>query len=602
MYTIGALDIETFTLLDSIEVYCICYTSNNKTHTFYYNDDDVFLKFLKSLIDTQYCFWVHNLTFDALILLKHIDKNCTNVTWFSKNYTIYWIKFKFKDISVELRCFYKFLPLPLNTLATKILNKEKLTFPYKILNKDFLNIKIWKPNVSDFNTSGEYETFIKKNSTSSIDIKTYLINYCKNDVMLLDELLNKFINSLKNKNIKLLKHSYSISSYSVNYCINKYNNFQKKLPKNIEYIIRESYFGGRCEVFGNALENEYTYHFDFRGMYSLCMKERLPTYNFRYEEVNDINKPGFYKITFTSNLDIPILPIKTDLLYFPNGQYTGIYWYEEINLFLDEGGIINKIHFVISCDVDNCLENFSKEFDYLRSQGPCQNLIGKLVINSFYGRLGARDWDFKDVISNEPLAGAISYIKIQNLYINKTKTKTNKYSNVAIASAITAKARIKLYKVFKDVIGWRGRLLYCDTDSIVASFKNENILGIKNNSGLCFDPTKPDTLIKKSWFAGPKTYSIIFNNNLNVTKIKGVPKNSICFEQFVSLFLANRPIKITSQPTLYKKNYIYRVETLEKIINLNKYKKRIFINDYTSTKPLSKVPTIDTQFDWQFNK
>lgn len=587
------LDIETFVLNNCIEVYCICCTHNNNILCFSYDGDDVFLKFLNSLIRPQYYFWVHNLTFDASILLKYIGKNCTDITWFSKNYNIYWIRFKYKDIKIEFKCFYKFLPLPLNLLSTKILNKEKLIFPYKILNAGFLNISRWKPISDAFKSEDEYKTFISKNGSGYIDIKKYLLLYCKNDVILLYELVNKFQESLKDKKLNLLKCSYSLATYAVKYYMYKYNKFQKKLPQNIDHLIRESYFGGRCEVFGNAIENEFIYHFDFKGMYSLCMKEQLPTCNFRYTEVNNINSPGFYKITFTSNLSLPILPIKTDLLYFPNGQYTGTYWYEEIKLFVEEGGIINKIHFAILCDIDNCLEEFSQEFDELRSRGSCQNIIGKLVINSFYGRLGIQSWGFKDIISSEPLLNASSYIKVHDMYVNKVKTKINTSKNVAIAAAITSKARIKLYKAFTNVIEGGGRLLYCDTDSVVAAFKNKNMLDIKNNSGLYFDSKKPDTLIKKAWFAGPKTYSIIFKNDLNVTRVKGIPKNSINYDQFVLLFLKNDFLKITTQPILYKKNYIYRVEILTKIIKINNYKKRIFVNNYTQTIPLIKVPTID---------
>jgi len=587
------LDIETFVISDCIEVYCICCTDGGNVLDFHYGGDDVFLKFLKSLTKPQYCFWVHNLTYDALVLLKYIDKNCTDMTWFSKNYNIYWIKFKYKNINIELKCFYKFLPLPLNTLASKILNKEKFIFPYKVLNGDFLKIGLWYPVPGAFNSDNEYKIFIAKNGSGSIDIKKYLIRYCKNDVMLLSELVNKFNSSLGGKNLKLLTYSYSISSYAVKYCIYKYNTFQRKLPQNLEYIIRESYFGGRCEVFGNPLENEYVYHFDFRGMYSQCMKEQLPTYNFKYVEVNTISNPGFYKITFTSNLNIPVLPVRTDLLYFPNGQYTGTYWYEEINLFKEEGGIINQIHFAILCDVDNCLEGFSQEFDDFRLEGICQNIIGKLIINSLYGRLGVRDWGFKDVISKEPIVDAVSYIKVHNMYVNKIKYKTNNYTNVAIASAITSKARIRLYKTFKNIICGGGRLLYCDTDSVVAAFTNQNMLDIKTSSGLYFDSKKTDTLIKRALFAGPKTYSIVFKNNKNVTKIKGIPKNSISYEQFELLFLSNSFLKIIAQPTLYKKNYLYKIESLTKTIKLNNYKKRIFIDNYTNTTPLIKVPTID---------
>jgi len=83
------LDIETFVISDCIEVYCICCTDGGNVLDFHYGGDDVFLKFLKSLTKPQYCFWVHNLTYDALVLLKYIDKNCTDMTWFSKNYNIY---------------------------------------------------------------------------------------------------------------------------------------------------------------------------------------------------------------------------------------------------------------------------------------------------------------------------------------------------------------------------------------------------------------------------------------------------------------------------------------------------------------------------------
>jgi hypothetical protein len=40
--------------------------------------------------------------------------------------------------------------------------------------------------------------------------------------------------------------------------------------------------------------------------------------------------------------------------------------------------------------VDYCLKEFSQEFDDFRNEGLCQNIIGKLVINSFYGRLGVQ--------------------------------------------------------------------------------------------------------------------------------------------------------------------------------------------------------------------
>lgn len=47
----------------------------------------------------------------------------------------------------------------------------------------------------------------------------------------------------------------------------------------------------------------------------------------------------------------------------------------------------------------------------------------------------------------------------------------NKYSNIAIASAITSKARTKMYKGLVEIAKNGGVIHYMDTDSYFASFK-----------------------------------------------------------------------------------------------------------------------------------
>jgi hypothetical protein len=48
-------------------------------------------------------------------------------------------------------------------------------------------------------------------------------------------------------------------------------------------------------------------------------------------------------------MNIPVLPFRSEegKLLFPNGVWRGVYWYEELMLFLEEGGKINKIHKII---------------------------------------------------------------------------------------------------------------------------------------------------------------------------------------------------------------------------------------------------------------
>jgi DNA polymerase elongation subunit (family B) len=67
--------------------------------------------------------------------------------------------------------------------------------------------------------------------------------------------------------------------------------------------------------------------------------------------------------------------------------------------------------------------------------------------------------------------------KLKNIF--KNISKNNVKTNIAVASAITAKARVKLYKAQSDIIEAGGRLLYSDTDSIIAAFPKEmNVLDV----------------------------------------------------------------------------------------------------------------------------
>jgi hypothetical protein len=128
---------------------------------------------------------------------------------------------------------------------------------------------------------------------------------------------------------------------------------------------------------------------------------------------------------------------------------------------------------------------FSETLSNLRKNDSNSNFLFKLINNSLYGRLGLAYENKKNVIINESeLEGLkkkneiLKYTKINNLYIvtYKKKVEDTKYirSNVIYASIITSKARIKLHKGFEDVKKYNGRILYTDTDSIFAAYR-ENV-------------------------------------------------------------------------------------------------------------------------------
>lgn len=140
------------------------------------------------------------------------------------------------------------------------------------------------------------------------------------------------------------------------------------------------------------------------------------------------------------------------------------------------------------------LREFVLYFSELRAAGGKYKAFSKLIINSLYGRLGMSsdnscslvipveelEFYFKNVsilgykvINNVALVNAEidSKLKLLKKDIKVRKIK----NNVALAAAITAKARIKLFRAQKSVIENGGRLLYSDTDSIFAAYKSDVI-------------------------------------------------------------------------------------------------------------------------------
>jgi hypothetical protein len=126
----------------------------------------------------------------------------------------------------------------------------------------------------------------------------------------------------------------------------------------------------------------------------------------------------------------------------------------------------------------------------MKEKSESHKIFGKLMINSLYGRMGMSDIEnYSIIIKEEDLEkyenlNIISLKKINKIYLitleldNKTRNKFKEFKNrfkknISIASSITSKSRLKLYKAQNDVINNNGRLLYSDTDSIFASYEKD---------------------------------------------------------------------------------------------------------------------------------
>jgi hypothetical protein len=94
-------------------------------------------------------------------------------------------------------------------------------------------------------------------------------------------------------------------------------------------------------------------------------------------------------------------------------------------------------------------------------------------------------------------------------------------------------------------------------------------------------------VIKDAVFISPKSYSILYPNNDEITKIKGYDQNKLKFIDIKENFYRNSDsVNIENNIILDKKNLIIKKISRDKIFNFNNYDKRFFVKNKKETKPL----------------
>lgn len=519
------------------------------------------------------------------------------------------------DNFFEFKCSYKLFPFSLREYNSLIDNKYDIkTFPHKFSIKENFNYVGSIPDKVYFENDEIYKDYIKNKNIDLyiFNYKKELIKYCINDVMLTLDMINNFLSIIGKEYRNFLYSSYSLSSFSYKIFFKKFNNCMIKpnLSKEDYSYIKASYYGGRCEVFGNPYENELVHYYDFSGMYGQCMLQKFPLCDFKYysmPEINFYNKIGFHCIEYTSNMDIPVLPVRSNKLTFPNGNNIGTYWYEEIKKFVDKGGVIKKIYNSCVYDEDDYIfKDFVEYFNEIRTKGGLYKKLGKNIINSLYGGFALREEDFFihitfseieaesirfnfDVIEQDKI-GYCFFTKIKkdkksNKIFNKNENKWSNFKtirNITYSSIISSKARIKLYNAFEEVQKDGGRILYCDTDSIFASYKNNRI-----NKEI--GEIKWLNIYNDAFFVSPKFYGYVENEKKYI-KIKGVDLSYIdenFYESAKKMFYSNdKKIKFNNQIVFYNKKFEINIENIDKEVSINEYDKRIFDSTKKTTQAI----------------
>jgi hypothetical protein len=306
----GTIDIETLHENTKLTPYCISLIWGKEKILFYGRQaNDQFLDKLFEIAEKNRInrrkkikLFSHNLTFDGSIIIQNLPNNIQFDGLFYKG-SIYSLELIKGNLSIKLMCSYKFFPTRLEA-GHKLLNIKK---------KGSINF-------NEINWDNIYEK------------KEEIEKYCENDAILAKEIIKKFDKIMIDLKFNWDEKCYSLPSAAFKIFKEKFNTkeISLSLEREDDALFRAAYYGGRCEVFGNPYkQKEQIYHFDFKGMYSQCMLEKVNYGKFKLiREIDKITNNGFFSIDFESDLEIPVLPQHTSengKLMFLNGNGSGLY-------------------------------------------------------------------------------------------------------------------------------------------------------------------------------------------------------------------------------------------------------------------------------------
>jgi hypothetical protein len=242
--------------------------------------------------------------------------------------------------------------------------------------------------------------------------------------------------------------------------------FQKKEiwqpQREVEDFVRQSYCGGRCEIF--RYDEADVNHYDVNSLYPTAGLQSVPVeYLFQSRELpDDIKRIGFFQAQVKyPDCYLPVLPFHSDKLYFPVGKFEGIFTSLELKKAIEQGASVKIIQGRVFQAEPIMREYFLALFE-MKKKADLEGLSGKryiakILMNSLYGKWGQRREQHSYVVDDGgeglfPLPNGLAY------YISESHAA---HINPHISSVITARARLMQHDLLSKAKNW-----YTDTDSL----------------------------------------------------------------------------------------------------------------------------------------
>jgi DNA polymerase type B, organellar and viral len=388
--------------------------------------------------------------------------------------------------------------------------------------------------------------------------------------------------------------------------------------------MRNAYYGGVVEVFKN--EGFNLNYYDVTSLYPFAMLQDMPTGDMLFSTDSDIN--NYFGIVFvevdTTNLDpkysnYPLLPHKIDgRMYNPLGSWSGWYFSEEVKLAISYGYNIKVLYGYKFDKSSNVFSSFIKKFFAVKAGLSDINMdrtTAKLILNSMYGRLGMKPYqDNVEIVDSSKALEILSKFNVKEQYNLTDNLEFIRYENEPItgflelygkdeylnfildldsknisvnqslpsAIAITAYARMYMFKVIYRLLELGIEVYYMDTDSIVVNKRiPEELIG--NKLGLF----KLEHEIEHGYFISPKLYSLKLTNGETIVKAKGIG-NKLEFNQFETLIKNQGIIKAQERWFKDPANANISIKNIDMhISSMNLKRKQIMVNNKLAhTSPL----------------
>lgn len=631
------IDTETYNGLIGGLKRIACYDGEQVTYGYVFADiEKVLLDYAKKY--EVHCY-IHNLEFDARKIPEIFDKD--RILW--KNSLA--INGKLATIACKeyiIHDSFKLLPMSLKKLS-------------KGFNVEHGKLDLWESVQERY--KDQYKDIVDFLDRCDRDNPLYL-EYLGYDVISLYEVLqvligiaglseSDFVKRISTASLSrhLFKTGYKGKEFKGEFSnktdYEKLCSYKWYYDLSTEEFIRETYCGGRTEVFKPKLEKD-GFHYDVNSLYPYVMSLDIntgaaaqypigkPQYTDRpavaeqmYRDWQEYKSGlGFVNCrVFIPDQPIPPLPVKMGKLTFPCGEVYGSWTYEELEYAEKNCGVeirefIAAVHFKETYPI---FHRFVETFYKLKEEGtrtknePLRTLA-KLILNVGYGYTGMRrdDKTGLDSLENAPKHKHIVSMNEHFGFIEVPTEIKSEFIQVQVASYVTSRARLVLLKALRDIVNRGGNVYYCDTDSVVCDIPINPDLVDSEKIGFWDLESTP----KKGLFLRPKVYTEIHEEE-TIVKFKGVSRETqeqldfkFYEDMYIDLETGEKEFLVVEKNRLTMRSILYMqktgldfdyYETRDKKINYQTVEKRVM--DYKGNSTHAHFfPTIEDFEKFSYKK